>query len=126
VDARDVDADVVHDVGGLRRPRRQCAEPWHHPQRRVRGRRFGRIQYFREASVEGRRELRLRFDEVHLPGAAHANAPGDRTEAQVESVEAEIRQGAAPVEDDHGDGETRPEGAGYFSSPARSAEPTSA
>ena len=46
--------------------------------------------------------------------AAHPRTLGEGAEALAEPVEAEIRQGAAPVEDDHGDGGPQAGGSRVF------------
>ena len=77
LDALHGKAAAAQDVGGLRRPRRNRAEARHDPQARALRCAAGRARstLHRRSLIE-RARVRLRRDEIHVPGRSRTRQPG--------------------------------------------------
>ena len=101
LDARHGETATAQDVGGLARPRRDRAEPGHHPQG-CRSRRTGEgIEDGGEALAVGRRPG-LGLDEADMTRGDDATGAAGLLERGVVPVDAERGQGRLAVENDHG------------------------
>ena len=101
LDAAHVETRAMQDVGGLARPRRDRAQPRHHPQRGRLRSGILRLQHGQQALALLAFGRRVHVEHEHMPGGLHAHTPVHGVEPCIESFEAERREGALPVECDH-------------------------